>query len=94
MSSAPYLRRFVSERLAAAAEEILGVFEKTMVEYQEEIDRQRRLLDVVWRPEVKLQKVANQGRFVVFIQLQCFRTKSASRRFRLTSSLPKDQSCS
>ncbi|XP_029296701.1 zinc finger and SCAN domain-containing protein 12-like [Cottoperca gobio] len=57
MSSVQYLREFVNERLSAAAEEIFGVFEKTIVEYEEEIDRQRRLLDVVWKPEIKLHRI-------------------------------------
>ncbi|TDH12959.1 hypothetical protein EPR50_G00053420 [Perca flavescens] len=57
MSSVQYLREFVIERLTAAAEEIFGVFEKTIVEYEEEIDRQRRLLDVVWKPEIKLLRI-------------------------------------
>ena len=46
------LREFVSERLTAAAEEIFRVFKQTVVQYEEEIDRQRRLLDSVWKPEV------------------------------------------
>ncbi|KAF1389441.1 hypothetical protein PFLUV_G00073460 [Perca fluviatilis] len=57
MSSVQYLREFVIERLTAAAEEIFGVFEKTIVEYEEEIDRQRRLLNVVWKPEIKLLRI-------------------------------------
>ena len=57
MSSVDYLREFVIERLTAAAEEIFGVFEKTIVEYEEEIDRQRRLLNVVWKPEIKLLRI-------------------------------------
>ncbi|KAK2896100.1 zinc finger protein 260-like [Channa argus] len=57
MSSVQYLRQFVTERLTAAAEEILGVFGKTIVEYEEEIDRQRRLLDIVWKPQIKLQRI-------------------------------------
>ncbi|KAF1389442.1 hypothetical protein PFLUV_G00073470 [Perca fluviatilis] len=55
MASVDYLREFVNERLTAAAEEIFGVFKKTIVEYEEEIGRQRRLLDVVRKPEIKLQ---------------------------------------
>ncbi|XP_055359897.1 zinc finger protein 892-like [Betta splendens] len=51
------LRAFVTERLTAAAAEILGAFEKTMEEYEAEIGRQRRLLDVVWRPEVRLHRL-------------------------------------
>ncbi|XP_049435775.1 zinc finger protein with KRAB and SCAN domains 8-like [Epinephelus fuscoguttatus] len=57
MSSAEHLRRFVNERLTAAAEEIFGVFKKTIVAYEEEIDRQRRLLDIVWNPEIKLLRI-------------------------------------
>ncbi|XP_076586564.1 uncharacterized protein LOC143320627 [Chaetodon auriga] len=57
MSSVEYLREFVNERLTAAAEEIFRVFQKTVVEYEEEIHRQRRLLDVVWKPEIKLHRI-------------------------------------
>ena len=57
MSSSEGLREFVNERLAAAAEEILRVFKQTIVEYEKEIDRQRRLLDIVWKPKVKLQQI-------------------------------------
>ncbi|XP_039980562.1 zinc finger protein 502-like [Xiphias gladius] len=56
MSSLQCLRRFVNERLTAAAEEIFGAFEKTIVEYEEEVARQRRLLDIVWKPEIKLHR--------------------------------------
>ncbi len=57
MSSVDCLREFVIERLTAAAEEIFGVFQKTIVDYEEEIDRQRRLLDIVWKPEIKLHRI-------------------------------------
>ncbi|XP_077937688.1 uncharacterized protein LOC120826167 [Gasterosteus aculeatus] len=57
MSSVENLREFVNERLSAAAEEIFGVFKRIVVEYQEEIDRQRRLLDVLWKPEVRLHRI-------------------------------------
>ncbi|XP_056276148.1 oocyte zinc finger protein XlCOF8.4-like [Pseudoliparis swirei] len=56
MSSVENMRKFVHERLTAAAEEIFRVFEKTIFEYQEEVDRQRRLLDIVWKPEIKLHR--------------------------------------
>ncbi|XP_078141502.1 uncharacterized protein LOC139928056 [Centroberyx gerrardi] len=56
MSTVQSLRTFVNERLTAAAEEILGVFEKTIVVYEEEIGRQRRLLDFVLNPEIKLHR--------------------------------------
>ncbi|XP_054629647.1 zinc finger protein 3 homolog [Dunckerocampus dactyliophorus] len=50
MSKFQYLRTFVNDRLTAAAEEIFGVFEKTIVAYEEEMNRQLRLLDVVCKP--------------------------------------------
>ncbi len=57
MSSVECLRQFVSQRLTAAAEEIFGVFKQTIVQYEEEINRQRRLLDIVWKPEIKLLRI-------------------------------------
>ncbi|XP_029285706.1 zinc finger protein 135-like [Cottoperca gobio] len=57
MSSVECLREFVNERLNAAAEEIFGVFQEAVVEYEAEIHRQRRLLDVVWKPEIKLHRI-------------------------------------
>ncbi|KAI3369707.1 hypothetical protein L3Q82_024555 [Scortum barcoo] len=59
-SPAECLREFVKERLSAAAEEIFTVFKQTIVEYEEEIDRQRRLLDIVWKPEIKLHRIELQ----------------------------------
>ncbi|XP_037329934.2 uncharacterized protein LOC119219125 isoform X2 [Pungitius pungitius] len=57
------LRALLTERLAAAAEEIVGLFEETVAEYEEraerserEICRQRRLLDAVLKPEVRLHR--------------------------------------
>lgn len=52
MASAATLRGFVNERLAAAAEEIFGAFVQCIREYQNEIDRQRRLLDYVCKAEI------------------------------------------
>ena len=57
MSSVENLREFVNERLTAAAEEIFRVFEQTVVDYEKEIDRQRRLLDIVRKPEIKLHRM-------------------------------------
>uniref|UniRef100_UPI0037E9B96C zinc finger protein 850-like n=1 Tax=Semicossyphus pulcher TaxID=241346 RepID=UPI0037E9B96C len=64
MSSVESLREFVNERLTAAAEEIFGHFKRTIAEYEEEIDRQRRLLDVVWKPEIKLHRIDLQQQHV------------------------------
>ncbi|XP_023148500.2 zinc finger protein 615-like [Amphiprion ocellaris] len=57
MSLIEHLRELISDRLTAAAEEIFTEFEKTIVQYQEEIDRQRRLLDVIWKPHIPLQSI-------------------------------------
>ncbi|XP_008303013.1 trichohyalin-like, partial [Stegastes partitus] len=54
MSSFQNLREMVNERLTAAAEEIFTEFEKTIVQYEEEIDRQRRLLDNIWKPQTTI----------------------------------------
>uniref|UniRef100_A0A146Y3N3 Zinc finger protein n=1 Tax=Fundulus heteroclitus TaxID=8078 RepID=A0A146Y3N3_FUNHE len=56
MSSVQHLREFISERLTAAAEEIFGVFHRTIAQYEEEMDRQRRLLDAAWRPGGSLRE--------------------------------------
>ena len=62
------LRALLTERLTAAAEEIVGLLEETVAEYEDrverserEICRQRRLLDAVLKPEVKLLR-AGQSR--------------------------------
>lgn len=54
MSSVEFLREFVNERLSAAAGEIFGVFEKAIAKFEEEIARQRKLLDVVRQHEIQL----------------------------------------
>ncbi|XP_075305220.1 uncharacterized protein LOC142367157 [Odontesthes bonariensis] len=58
------LRALLTERLTAAAEEMIGLFEKAAAEYEDrlqrseqEIRRQQRLLDTVLKPEVRLCKV-------------------------------------
>ncbi|XP_015228576.1 PREDICTED: zinc finger protein OZF-like [Cyprinodon variegatus] len=57
MSSAQSLRHFITERLTAAAEEIFAEFDKTIVRYEEELDRQRKLLEFCWNPQIKLQRI-------------------------------------
>lgn len=56
MPSAEYLKQFVCDKLAAAAEEIFSVFHNTIVEYDQELDRHRKLFDVAWRPVVKIRR--------------------------------------
>ncbi|XP_039977900.1 zinc finger protein 184-like [Xiphias gladius] len=67
----PALRALLTERLTAAAEEIVGLFEETVAEYEDrverserEICRQRRLLDAVLKPEVRLHRADVQQQSV------------------------------
>ncbi|XP_045069152.1 zinc finger protein 79-like isoform X2 [Coregonus clupeaformis] len=55
MSKLQLLRVFLNDRLTAAAVEIFGAVEKTIVEYQEENDRLRRMLRIT--PEIRLCKI-------------------------------------
>lgn len=63
ISKAEILRGIVTEKLTTAAQEILAVVERTVAGYEEEasgfrreIDRQRRQLEVLLQPRVKLEK--------------------------------------
>ncbi|XP_071369040.1 uncharacterized protein, partial [Centroberyx affinis] len=55
MSTIQILRAFVNQRLTAAVEEIFGLLERTITDYEEEIDRQRRLLGNL-KPEIQINK--------------------------------------
>ncbi|XP_038579969.1 zinc finger and SCAN domain-containing protein 12-like isoform X2 [Micropterus salmoides] len=62
MSKIEMLRLLINQRLTEAAEEIFGVFGRTIAEYEEEIsrskleiERQRRLLDLHKKPQISLQ---------------------------------------
>ncbi|XP_078793522.1 uncharacterized protein LOC144987842 isoform X2 [Oryzias latipes] len=57
MSSLQSLRELISERLTAAAEEICRLCEGTIVQYEQELCRQRRLLDVIWKPQLQLHHI-------------------------------------
>uniref|UniRef100_A0A672ZGI8 C2H2-type domain-containing protein n=1 Tax=Sphaeramia orbicularis TaxID=375764 RepID=A0A672ZGI8_9TELE len=66
------LRKLVEQRLTAAAEEIFGLFERTIAEYEEELcrtkeenQRHRQILDCVWNPRVLLHKTDIQQLSVV-----------------------------
>ncbi|XP_037622286.1 zinc finger protein 184-like isoform X1 [Sebastes umbrosus] len=66
MSKVEMLRAFVNQRLTAAADEIFELFERTIAEYEEELEfssrenhRQRKLLDAVLHPEVRLHRAGN-----------------------------------
>ncbi|CAI5681660.1 unnamed protein product [Oreochromis niloticus] len=51
MSSVQYLREFIKERLTAVCEEIFSEVQKTIVQYEEEINHQHRLLDISRKPD-------------------------------------------
>ena len=50
------LRPLVNQRLGTAVEDIFRLFETTIPEYEDEIKRQRRLLEVVERPVRQVNK--------------------------------------
>nr|XP_046251246.1 zinc finger protein 572-like [Scatophagus argus] len=52
MSTIQTLRAFVNQRLTAAVEEIFGMLETTIANYEGVIDHQRRLLEDVVKPDV------------------------------------------
>ncbi|KAF1389909.1 hypothetical protein PFLUV_G00052470 [Perca fluviatilis] len=65
MCKVQMLRALVEQRLTAAAEEIFGLFERTIAEYEEELcrskeenERQRELLDAVFNPQLRLHRAA------------------------------------
>ncbi|KAM4728564.1 uncharacterized protein FYW61_011505 [Anableps anableps] len=59
MCSPLNMREFIRQRLTAAAEEIFRVFEKTVIQYEEELDRQRRLMEMSWKTTQRQQKSAD-----------------------------------
>nr|XP_033465355.1 zinc finger protein 771-like [Epinephelus lanceolatus] len=72
MSKVQMLRSLVKQRLTAAAEEIFGLFERTIAEYEEELcrskeenERQRKLLDAVFNPQLRLHRADVQQLLVV-----------------------------
>ncbi|XP_031735631.1 adult enhancer factor 1-like isoform X2 [Anarrhichthys ocellatus] len=72
MSKVQMLRCFVNQRLTAAAEEIFDLFERTIAEYEEERfalkeqnERQRKLLDAVFNPQLRLHRADVQQLLVV-----------------------------
>ena len=56
MTEVQTVRVFMQQRLTAAAEEIFELFERTITENEEELCRQRKLLDAVYNPQVQLHR--------------------------------------
>ncbi|XP_075947910.1 uncharacterized protein LOC142949910 isoform X5 [Anarhichas minor] len=72
MSKVQMLRCLVNQRLTAAAEEIFGLFERTIAENEEEVsalkeqnERQRKLLDAVFNPQLRLHRADVQQLLVI-----------------------------
>ncbi|KAM6901495.1 uncharacterized protein PEZ65_019612 [Lycodopsis pacificus] len=72
MSKVEMFRSLVNQRRTAADEEIFGLFERTIAEYEEDISRlkeankrQRELLDAVLNPEVRIQRAHVQQLLLV-----------------------------
>ncbi|XP_049923387.1 zinc finger protein 436-like isoform X2 [Epinephelus moara] len=72
MSKVQMLRSLVKQRLTAAAEEIFGLVERTIAEYEEELcrskeenERQRKLLDAVFNPQLRFHRADVQQLSVV-----------------------------
>ncbi|XP_074543346.1 uncharacterized protein LOC141803283 [Halichoeres trimaculatus] len=64
MSKTQIMRGFINQRLSAAAEEIFELFERTIAEYEEQLcrskeenQRQKKLLDAVYNPQLRLHKI-------------------------------------
>ncbi|XP_070296233.1 uncharacterized protein [Salvelinus sp. IW2-2015] len=74
MSKMEYLRVFLNQKLIAAAEEIFGVVEETIAEYQEEVShtkeensRLRSMLDIRSKPQIKLHRRADLQQLTVTV---------------------------
>ncbi|XP_074470432.1 uncharacterized protein LOC141754898 [Sebastes fasciatus] len=72
MCKVQMLRALVKQRLTAAAEEICGLFERTIAEYEEELsrskeenERQQKLLDAVLHPQLQIHRADVQQLLVV-----------------------------
>lgn len=75
MPKVQVFRSLVKQRLAAAAEEIFGLFERTIAEYEEQLGRsqaenrrQRQLLDAVFEPQLRLRRT---GSFIFWTSAPC-----------------------
>uniref|UniRef100_A0A3B4UEC5 C2H2-type domain-containing protein n=1 Tax=Seriola dumerili TaxID=41447 RepID=A0A3B4UEC5_SERDU len=56
MSRLQSLKVSIHQRLTAAVEEIFGLLDQTLIEYEEEMNRHQKLLDVAFKPEITAQK--------------------------------------
>lgn len=47
--------------MSAAGDELCSALEETTVRYEAQIEQQRKMLDVIWKPEVKLYRIGVYG---------------------------------
>lgn len=74
MSKVQSVRDFVNQRLTAAAEEIFELFERTIRDYEDELCRQRKLLDAVLKPRVRIERTGLSTLFISAV-FNCFNVK-------------------
>ncbi|XP_041637941.1 myoneurin-like isoform X2 [Cheilinus undulatus] len=79
MSEGDSLRELVTERLTAAAEDIFKLVKTTIVEYKEELERQRKRLDIFLSPKIYLHRTDEPH------QLVCKEEESLSNREKNSS---------
>ncbi|XP_059205807.1 zinc finger protein 232-like [Centropristis striata] len=91
MSKVQTVRALVEQRLTAAAEEIFGLFERTIAEYEEQLcrskeknERQQKLLDAVFNPQLHLHRADVQ-------QLSVSEEEFPSEQQERSCSLDQDQ---
>lgn len=56
MAASQRLREEMVRQLAAVSDDICAAFQHTVDGFKTEMARQRRLLDVVWRPDIQLRR--------------------------------------
>ncbi|XP_046898141.1 zinc finger protein 501-like isoform X1 [Hypomesus transpacificus] len=98
MSQINTLKLFVNERLAAAAEEIFGMMEKTFIEHHVEISRlskeldyQRRILDIALKPQLKLHRTDHQHKSSVYSPVKEISPKQQHGELKLCFSSVKEE---
>lgn len=67
MYSTECLRQLVRDKLSIYAEEIFTIFHDAIVEYDKELDRHRQLLDLAWKPVVKLHRIGTNTIFKMLL---------------------------
>ncbi|XP_024114279.1 zinc finger protein 664 [Oryzias melastigma] len=71
MSPLGSLRNLISQKLSAAAEEIFSEFERTILRYEQELDRQRKLLRVRAGPDSPQQQTFKVEDFLCLSEVKC-----------------------